>query len=203
MISNFETFEQWFNLLSFNMFQFIWSVTFAFAQTLIDVFIGMIVVLIAGGKALLFHLIKSIFEFRFRAKPPKEPPDKRNCNATPSYWTRLIVKSFGISFLMGSMQINLALENHVKAQNFEIDCWPFACESFASSVNAKTYSHSFGCDLIDSITSLYWFLDWILEPYESRFHLNCGFHHKIIADSSFSNLQTHSPVKIPARPRPF
>ena len=111
MISNFETFEQQFNLLSFKMFQFIRSVAFAFAQTLIVIFIGMIVTLIAGGKALPFHLIESIFGYCFWAKPPKEPPDKRSCNSTPSCWTRLIVTSVGVSYLIGLTKIDPALQN--------------------------------------------------------------------------------------------
>ena len=202
MISNFETFEQRFNLLSFKMFQFIRSVAFAFTQALIVVFIGMIVALIAEGKALHFHLIESIFEYCFLAKKPKEPPDKRSCNSTPSCWTRLIVTSVGVLYLIGSMQIDLALEDQVQAQIFETDCWPFYRGSFASKINAKAHSHSFGSDLIYSFAS-YSCMDSTLEPYGSSFHLNCGFDHENIADSSFRELQMHSSVQIPARPRPF
>ena len=194
MISNFETFEQRFNLLYFKMFQFNRSVVFAFAHMLIVGFVGMIVALIAEGKALLlFYLIESIFESGFRAKPPKEPPkeppNKMKC------WTRVIVTSVGASYLMGSTQIDSALENQVRAQNFETDCW-LDRGSFASS-------HSVGCDLIHSFTKLYSCMDSTLEPYGSSFHLNCGFDHENIADSSFRELPMHSSVRIPARPRPF
>ena len=110
---------------------------------------------------------------------------------------------FGVSFLMGSMQIDSALENQVQAQNVEIDCWPFDRGSFAFKVNAKAHRQSFGCNFIHSFVSFYSCMDSTLEPYRSSFHLNCGFDHEHIADSSFCELQMHPPVGIPARPRPF
>ena len=186
------------------MFLFIRSIAFAFAHTLILVgFVGMIVALIAEGKALLFHLIESIFKFGFLAKPPKEPPDKRSCNSAPSCWTRLIVTNVGDSYLIGSTQTDSALENQVRAQDFEIDFWPIARGSFASKDIAKAHSHSFGCVLIHSFASLNSLMHSTTEPHGSRFHLNCDFDHEKRADSSFSNLLVHLPVGTPASPRPF